>query len=63
MILRIFTILKSDFCMTQKISGVIYIGVKRRTVEMQAFRWSDHNAALGVWVLTSGLPWVLEYPC
>jgi len=30
---------------------------------MQAFRWSGNNAALVVWVLTSGFPWVLEWPC
>jgi len=30
---------------------------------MQAFRWSEDNAALAVWMLTSGLPWVLEWPC
>jgi len=30
---------------------------------MQAFRWSDDNVALTVWVLTSGFPWLLEWPC
>jgi len=30
---------------------------------MQAVRWSDNNAALAVRVLTSGLTWVLEWPC
>jgi len=29
---------------------------------MQAFRWSDKNAGLAVWILTSGLTWVLECP-
>ena len=49
--------------MTHKISGCdLDWSEAPHDLNASFFWWSDKNAALAVWVLTSGYPWVLEWP-